>query len=257
MKVKIERVHYASLRNDEFPVVYEQTVSICEKHSVESLHLEKTFGELISFRSALESLTVNLRKNEKLARSSKVEVERDALINGVKRVVKGYEYIDLPEIRPYFEVLDALLTKHTVRTIAAASHAAETERLLLLETEVNASQPIQTAFAAFGLTLVVRCLFEANREYEVLFREYISEKSEEQRIDVSLLRKNCSKALVQFFDALQYSAYIYEDVDYTPLINELKRLNLYYIQQLKAHATRRKNGKKTNEEPSIPPMTEN
>jgi len=71
MKVKIERIHYASLRNDEFPVVYEQTVSICEKHRVESLHLEKTFSELVSFRPALESLTVHLRKNEKLARSGK------------------------------------------------------------------------------------------------------------------------------------------------------------------------------------------
>ncbi|MDR3327363.1 MAG: DUF6261 family protein, partial [Prevotellaceae bacterium] len=180
MKVKIERVRYASLRNDEFPVVYEQTVSICEKHRVESLHLEKTFSELVSFRPALESLTVHLRKNEKLARSGKVEVERDTLINGVKRVLKGYEHIDSPEIRPHFEVLDALFAKHAVQTIAAASNAAETERLLLLEAEVNAGQAIQAAFAALGLTPVVKRLFEANREYEVLFREYIGEKSEEQ-----------------------------------------------------------------------------
>jgi hypothetical protein len=97
-------------------------------------------------------------------------------------------------------------------------------------------------------------LFEANREYETLFREYIAEKSEEQRIDVVGLRRDCSKTLVQFFDAVQYSAYIHDDVDYTPLINELTKLHQYYIAQLKARATRRKNGKKTDEEPPIQPM---
>jgi hypothetical protein len=39
-----------------------------------------------------------------------------------------------------------------------------------------------------------------------------------------------------------------------PLINELVKLNEYYNRQLNARITRRKNGKKTDEEPSIPPM---
>jgi hypothetical protein len=254
MKVKIERVHYASLRNDEFPTVYGQTINVCEKYDMPSLHLEKSYSELTSFRPVLESLTVYLRKNAKLAQAGKVEVERDTLTNTVTRVVKGYAYIDIPEIHSHYEVLDALLTKHNVRTIAKSSHAAETERLLVLETDVNAGQAIQDAFAAFGLTPIVRRLFEANREYEALFREYITEKSEEQRIDVSLLRRNCSKALVQFLDAVQYSAYVYDDLDYMPFINEITKLHRYYTAQLKARATRRKNGKKTEEEPPIQPM---
>jgi hypothetical protein len=129
MNVKIERIHYASLRNDEFPVVYGQTVNICEKYDMNSLHLGKSFGELISFRPVLESLTVYMRKNTKLAQAGKVEVERDLLINTVTWVVKGYEYTGLPGIQPHYEVLNALLTKHNARTIAKSSRAAETERL--------------------------------------------------------------------------------------------------------------------------------
>jgi hypothetical protein len=37
---------------------------------------------------------------------------------------------------------------------------------------------------------------------------------------------------------------------------ELEQLNRYYNRNLKARATRRKNSKKTDEEPSIPPMGE-
>ncbi|MDR1601876.1 MAG: DUF6261 family protein [Tannerella sp.] len=256
MKIKIERVRYTALRNDEFPVIYEQTLNICEKHDMKQLHLDKSYGELLTFRPSIEQMTVYLRKNSKLAAAGKVEYERDRLISVLNKVVKGFETADLPETHPHYEVLDALLSKYQSRTIASVSRAAETERLQMLETEVNGNQAVQVAFAAFGLTPVVSRLFAANHEYETLFREYIAGLSEAQRIDITALRKDCSKALSQFFDALQYSAYLYEELDYAPLINELEQLNRYYNRNLKARATRRKNGKKTDEEPSIPPMGE-
>jgi hypothetical protein len=257
MKIKIIRVHYALLRNDEFPVIYGQTVGICNKYDMGKFHLEKSYGELAAFGSDIESLTVYLRRNEKLAMAGLLDVERDTLINTTHRVVKAYEDVTLPEIAGHFDILNALLTKHQARTIAAASRAAETERLQLLENEVNAAPAVQAALAAFGLTPVTARLFAANREYDTLFREYITEKSEEQRIDVTQLRRQCSKALTQFFDALQYCAYAYEELDYMPLVNELVQLNEYYNRQLNARITRRKNGKKTDEEPSIPPMDAN
>jgi hypothetical protein len=254
MKIKIVRIHYANLRNNEFPVVYGQTVGICEKYGMDALHLGKSYNELIAFRPALESLTVYLRKNEKLALAGKTDVERDMLINIVNRVVKGYENVTLPEVALHFDVLNALLNKHQTRTIAAAPRVAETERLLLLENDVNAGAEVQAAFAAFGLTPVVTRLFAANHEYEAQFREYIAEKSEEPNVDIVLLRRECTNALAQFFDAVQYSAYVYEELDYMPFVNELTALNQYYNRQLNARAARRKNGKKTDDEPAIPPM---
>jgi hypothetical protein len=179
---------------------------------------------------------------------------RDVLINTVNKVVKGYSHVELPEIEPHVEVLKSLLNKHQTRTITVASCAAETERLQMLENDVNEDPSLQTAFDVLGLTPVIKRLFEVNREYDDLFRAYIAGKSEEQNINVRQLQQECSKSLVQFFDALQYSAYFYEDLDYMPLINELTLLNEYYNRQLKARATRRKNGTKIDEEQSIPPM---
>jgi hypothetical protein len=253
MKIKINRVDYSQLRNDEFPFVYEQTVMICEKHNVNSIHLGKSYDELVSFRPEIESLKVYLRKNKKFASAGNMDVERDTLTNTLNRVVKGYENVDLPEYRLHYDVLSALLLKHDTKTIAKDTRAAETERLQGLEADINSNTEAQAAIAFFGLTPLVTRLFEANREYIILFHEYIAEKGSEQYINVPLLRSTCSKSLVQFLDAVQYSAYVYEDVDYKTLINELIKLNQYYSQQLKARATRRKNGKKTNEEPPIQP----
>jgi hypothetical protein len=256
MKVKIERVHYVHLRNDEFVTVYGQTIGICGKYDMNRFRLEKSCDELLSYRPGLESMSVYLRQNAKLALAAKSDVERDVLINTVNKVVKGFSAVELPEIYPHVEVLLSLLDKHQTRTIAVASRAAETERLQMFENDVNADPVLQTAFDVLGLTPVVRRLFEVNHEYDDLFRAYIAGKSEEQNINVKQLRQECCKSLTQFFDALQYSAYLYEDVDYMPLINELTLLNRYYNRQLKARTTRRNNGTKTDEEQSIPPMNE-
>jgi hypothetical protein len=99
-------------------------------------------------------------------------------------------------------------------------------------------------------------LFATNREYDAIISAYIAEKSETQKINVAELRSGATKAITQFFDAVQYSAYIYEDLDYRPLVNELNTLNRYYSQQLKARVSRRKAGKKTADEDPIPPMPE-
>jgi hypothetical protein len=44
--------------------------------------------------------------------------------------------------------------------------------------------------------------------------------------------------MTQYLDAVQYSAFVYENIDHNPLINELKQLSVYCNQQLKARAAR-------------------
>jgi hypothetical protein len=256
MKEKIERIRYAYLRVDEFTLVAVYTIDICGKYNNENMYLGKSYSELSSFRQALESLQVNVRKNEKMTRLGKLDTERGTLIRCVNNVVNDFEDIDIPEISESYEVLSALLNKHKTKTIASDSRTSETERLQKLETDVNASYSALAAFEKFGLQTVVNRLFASNREYDALFREYIADESAKERVDVTELRRNCTKALGQYLDAVQYCAFAYEHIDYRPLINELKQLSAYYNQQLKARATRRKNGKTTDEEPPIEPPKE-
>jgi uncharacterized protein YozE (UPF0346 family) len=255
MKTKIERIPYDKLRVDEFTLVVIYIVSICGKYNNDALHLGKSYSELLMFLPPFESLKVYVRKNAKVTLLSKLDDERDAMIRCVNKVIDSYEDINFPEISRNYEILSPLLDKHKTKTVANDNRTSETERLQKLETEVIASVEIQTAFAAFGLQEVVARLFASNREYDALFREYIAEKSAEEHINVTELRKNCTKALTQYFDAIQYCAFAYEDLDYTLLIKELTELSAYYNQLLKARATRRKNGKLIDEEPPIEPPT--
>jgi hypothetical protein len=256
MKVKIERVKYDKLHVDEFTLVAIYIIDICGKYDNYSMFLGKSYGELSAFRPALESLGIYVRKNEKTTRLGKLDGERDILIRCVNSVVNGFEDIDIPEISEDYTLLSTLLDKHKTKTIANDSRTSETERLQKLETVVNASVAVQASFAKFGLQPVVSRLFASNNEYDALFREYIAEKSTEERVDVAELRKNCTKALGQYFDAVQYCAFANENIDYNPLINELKQLSAYYNQQLQARATRRKNNQATDEESTIEPPKE-
>jgi hypothetical protein len=256
MKVKIERIRYASLRLDEFVLVAIYIIDIGGQHNNVVLHLDKSFGELSEFRPVLESLKVYVRKNEKLIFLGQLDSERGALIRSVNNVVAGFENTDIPEIREGYEILSTLLDNHNAKTIAKSSRTAETERLQKLEAEINASAEIQSAIEKLGLQSVITRLFASNKKYNDVFREYIAEQSAKEHIDAIDLRKKCTKALGQYFDAIQYCAFAHEDLDYTPLINELKQLSAYYNQQLKARATRRKSSNAAKEEPPIEPPKE-
>ncbi|MDR1865822.1 MAG: DUF6261 family protein [Bacteroidales bacterium] len=253
MKVKIERITHSALRNEEFAVAYGLVIRICEQHDMDRLHLRKSYDELLLFRS-IEELPVLLRKNEKLAQASRLDDERDALINSLARVVKSYHGVDAPDVTPHVELLEALLEKHEANGIASAARSLETDRLKKLEKEIAGDPALQNAVAAMRLQSVVNRLFEANREYETVFLEYLAENNGNPPDNISLLRTECAKSLTHFFNAVQYSAYLHEDADYMPFVNALNKLQRYYKQQLKARATRRRNGKKTEEEPPIPPM---
>jgi hypothetical protein len=255
MKIKIIRIRYGNLRNDEFVAAYKQTIDICEAHNIHVLRVEKSYGELSSLRSEIDGLKVQLRTNSLLSQMTATDFERDLLINGITRVVKSYQALDFPEITPYVKLLSPLLERHDTRTIAAAARTVETERLDKLEKEINADAALQEAFAKLNLASAVQRLFESNQQYKNLFRQYIAESGAEPTVNIVELRSRCTKALMQFFDAVEYSSYLYDDLDYAPFVAEATRLHQYYNQQLKARETRHKNGKKTSEEPPIPPMS--
>jgi hypothetical protein len=251
MKTTIERIRFSQLWNNEFLQVVIYIIDICSKYDNKKLYLDKSYEELSSFKPLLETIGVSERKNEKLSNMSRLDVERDMLIKCINKVVNNYNEVDIPEIQKHAELLFTLLDKHQSKTIPLANRTGESERIQKLETEYKSSSAIQASFQALGLYPVVTRLFAANKEYNILFQEYIREKSLEERIDMVDLRKKCTKALGQYFDAIQYCAFAYEENDYQPLINELKQISAYYNQQLKARATRCKNGKKVLEEPPI------
>lgn len=256
MKIKIERPPYYDLWNIEFPLVATRTITIAKKYDTTSMHLGKSFGELSSFVPQLEAVEIFERKNAKNVQGQGFDRERDILINVARKIVNAYEPVEMPEVRPHYETLDALFAKHEAAKIASSGLTSETQKLFLLEKDVTSDPAVQEAVNVLGIRLITDRLFAVNREFDDLFHEIIAEKSALEKIDVVALRKSCTKALGQFFDAIQYCAFEHEDVDYMPLVKELQALNNYYIQQLKARATRRKSGKNTGEEEPITPPDE-
>jgi hypothetical protein len=253
MKTKITRINYGRLRNHEFILVVIYTINLCGKYDNKKLYLDKSYEELLEFRPVLESIKVYVHKNEKLNLLGVLDIERDTLITCTNNTVKSFRDIDLPDISIHYEVLAKLLSSHQTKTIASDSRTSETERLLKFEEEVMASPAIQAAFQAFNLQPIINRLFAINRQYDALFQEYIEEKGTDKRIDMVDLRKRCTKALGQYFDAVQYCAFAHEENDYQQLIDKLEQLSVYYNQQIKKRAARRKSDKKADDATIEPP----
>ncbi|MDR2886442.1 MAG: DUF6261 family protein [Bacteroidales bacterium] len=256
MKTDIIRVHYTKLWNSEFPGAVQRTISIAGKYKMDEMHLGKSYGELTAFVPQLAGMVTLVRKNEKLEEAAEIDVERDTLIRAAVNIVKAFEPVQIPWVRGMIDIVSSLFERHAAGSISAASLSSETERIGALEKDYLASEAIRTATQSFGLSPIMERLFAANREYETLFRDYIAGKSAEPRIDIPALRSACSKALGQFFDAVQYCAYQHDSIDYLPLVNELNTLNSYYRTRLKARATLRKNSRSDRGETIQPPAEE-
>lgn len=253
MKVKISRIDYQGLWNSEFTGVVQRTVSIAGKYKTGEIHLGKSYDELAAFVPQLDGMIKYVYKSEKLEAAGELDAERDTLIKAAVNIVKSFGTIhQLSWVVSMHDTVSSLFERNNAAGISTANLSAETERINALEKDYLSDSAARSAATAFGLSAIMERLFAANREYETIFRDYIADKSIGPRIDIPALRRTCSKALGQFFDAVEYCAYEHTDIDYLPLVNELNTLNTYYRTRLKARATWRKNNSNDRGE-TIPP----
>lgn len=202
----------------------------------------------MNFKPQLESMKVYVRRHAAVKLLEKLDNERDILIDAVRGVIKALRHVELPSIQPHVEALAALFANHQANTISTDTRTSETERILMLQRAIEADVKLQKAIATLAMRDIMERLGAVNGEYHELFSKHIADVSNEEKMDTATFRKECSVAVEEFFSALEFCALEYEDVDYTPIFNELNSLNSYYIAQLKARATRNKNRNKNDEE---------
>ncbi|MDR2887504.1 MAG: DUF6261 family protein [Bacteroidales bacterium] len=255
MKQTIARVHYKDLWNSEFPNAAQRTIAIAGKYDMNEMHLGKSYGNLAVFLPQLANMIKSVGKNEKLAKANEIDRERDTLIKVSYKIVKCFKPVRIDMFANAYKAVSGMFEKHRAGSIAGASITSQSERITALEKDYNENTAVRNAAAALGIAPLLERLFAANKEYEILFRDYIADKSAEQHIDISALRSSCSKAIGMFFDSVEYCTYQHDDVDYNPLVNELNTLNNYYRTRIKTRTTLRKNNRKEKVE-TIPPPPE-
>ncbi|MDD2797280.1 MAG: DUF6261 family protein [Bacteroidales bacterium] len=252
MSVEVSRLPLKELWNSEYTIFVDQISKIVAKYNVQDLHLKKSFDRVSAFLPSLAKVTAQELSSQFSNSLKDLDNERDSLINGIIAQVKTMSKITIPALATQAAVLSRLFDKHG-RDIATAGYNAETKRINDLLSDYHTKAEIKTAVDAISLTLLFDQLAVVNTQFEELFLQRNEDDATTESVDARALRSETDKAITAFFDAIVFCSSEYDELDYTPLANELNEVINYYKTHLKARSTRRSNSGNVSSETPIEP----
>jgi hypothetical protein len=252
MSVKIFRFTLKNLRNSEYTMFVSQSVAIFMKYNAQALRLSKSFDRLLALIPDLDKIKAQDLGSAYSNMMRALDVQRDNLFSAIVSMVKNLEKSGIISLAPHVTLLKRLLDKHG-RDISEAGYSAETKRLNDFLADIATSPDLMTAITATNLTLFIDQLRTINTEFAAKFMVRVEESSATEVVNASQIRTQSDKALLAFFNAIEFCSTEYEDLDYTTPANELNELITYYKTMLKARESRRLAGKDTSVEPPIEP----
>ncbi|MDR2027712.1 MAG: DUF6261 family protein, partial [Prevotellaceae bacterium] len=181
------------------------------------------------------------------------ERSRDAYVNTLIRTERTYSRFAVPGYEDASEKLTALFDKHG-RDIAGDRNTAETQRIYNLVEDIERTPGMLDVLAVFALIPVYNAMKEANANFDALWQQRNRELGDMEHVDTKTIRKDCVRAINDFYEGVEYWAFENDDPELTRLIAELSQLGSYYSQQIKARITRRKNKENIDDEPPIRPQ---
>lgn len=250
MSVIISRLHFKSLWNSEYTLFVNQTTGIVEKHSPDSLHLTRSFGKVKDTSPDIAKIKAKELSNTLSDELQELDNERDTLINGIIAQVRTIGKISKSGLAEFVVVLNHFFDQHG-RDIASANYSSETKRLEDLLTDYDQKPQVKAASEGLHLSVFFEQLRVVNKQFADLFMERTEDDSVDEKVDVRGIRNKVDKVLIAFYNAIEFCSSEYEELDYSPLANELNGLYTYYNTQLKARATRRNKGGDTGSEKPI------
>jgi hypothetical protein len=237
----------------EFTYLIPRIVLIAEKYSIVNQHLGKRFEALKSFLPQLEKIKAQERKWRDAKTLDEHERSRDSYVRTLIRTEQTYSRISVPGFEEVSQRLTSLFDKHG-RDIADDRDTAETQRIYNLVEDVERNPEMLDALTALALIPAFNAMKESNIRFDELWQLRNKELSENERVDAKTIRTECGRAIVAFYEGIEYWASESDNTEWQQLMAELNQLGNYYDQQIKARITRRKNKEAGNEdEPTIMP----
>jgi len=250
MKSKIKRVRSVRLLNSEYPLFVSQILAIFQKYDLTLLHLKKAFEKLLALWPMVAKIKEQDISNALSNLLQELDAERDTLINAIFANVKTAGKLTLASLPPHVAVMKRFL-KTLGSDIAKANYRSSTKLTNDLLADYDAKPDVQTAVEALSLKIYFDHLRTVNNRFAELYLQRNEDDAFVEKVDTRAIRMETDKALTDLFDAFEFCSGEYEELDYQTLAKELNELTGKCKSDLKARATRAKEGKNVSMEEPI------
>ncbi|MCX6231304.1 MAG: DUF6261 family protein [Bacteroidetes bacterium] len=246
----MNRIVLRTLRNSEFTIFVNQFVGITAKHNPNNLHLAKPFEKLNLLLPEMAKIKAHEQGSALSNKLHDLDYERDLLLSAMMAQIKTMSKLNLPTVKPHTTVLNDFFDKHG-HDIVNATFNAETKRIDDLLADYENTADVKSAFTGLNMDILINQLKIVNKNFADLFMQRNETEAATEKVNTRAIRLKTEKIFIDFLNAIDYCSMEYDELDYTPLINELNDLITYYKTQLKARITRRNAGKDVSVEGEI------
>ena len=247
------KYNLTNLWNSEYPLVVRRIIKIVDAHKPYTIHLGTSFDRLAAFRPQVLKIEAQERSDKESALLSMYDRQRDTSFNVIHAVAKAFQRAPREGMSLKATIVVEFLKKHG-RNISETNYTAETKRLYDLVHDARRQPDVMAALMAMSLNPVFDDMHETNKKFDKLFMQRVHRRAETEKIDARAIRTECDKAVKLLWKSIEFCCNEYGKEIYTPLINELNVLNIYYKQGIAARTKSRKT--KNHKIEAIKPMEE-
>lgn len=223
---------FTRLWNSEYPLMMERIVEIVKKHNPTELRLDKAYNRLVALRPSWEQIQVQAKASGITNQITETDDLRDRLITFIFKQVRQYKILGIEPYLANAKTLEVWVKKYSMKVVTE-NYTSQTEKTTQLVQDAENTPELKSSLEALGLSPFISKLKEANVQFEQLFRNRTEEAAKIPNIDIRAIRKTTSEAVNKLFSAILFCEEEYEELDYTPLINELQELLNYQKAQIK------------------------
>ena len=250
MPVKIIRLHFLELWNNEYPLLVNQLSVLTANHNPDLLHLTKSLARVNAMLPQLSKIRAQELSNAITNKLRDISNERKTLVSGINSQVKTFSKLSMPSLALQVETMKRFLNIHTPG-FADANYPSGTQRTTDMLADFDSKPEVRAAAESMHLTTFFDQLRAINIQFSPLYLQRTQEDAAAETVDAHAIRSESDKEVIALLDAIEYCSREYEELDYQPLANELNNLIGHYKTQLKARTTRRNAGKDVSNEAPI------
>ena len=225
----------------EFPELVNDFVAIVGKYDPAALHIDGMYNLLLEAQPQVSSLEVIYKKHPESEVVNALRIKRRDLLQAILAQAKSLskanvasQAADLVLVLPFVEKYFGNIVSENSKTT--------TERIKQMSLVLESDSLLKAAITRVGLELYLNELKNLQQELEQSISKRRAAVAALPRSKTREVKTDLGVALSDVVEAIELAIKEFPALDYMPMVNEINKLFNEYLSDIKARATRSKNG---------------
>ena len=216
----IKRIRFTGLWKLELPELANSVIEIVEKHNPEILKIEDFFDLLVEQKPQIDLLLVPYGPHPITEEINNLRKQRKAFARGIINRLNTIDDGGKASAKPHLKVAKPVVNSH-LKSLARSNNKVTSQRVTQFLRDFNENEKLQTAIEALSMVTYIDDLQSVHTALGEQYGDRRASVSTRPKKMTPLFIKTILAALDNLFKSIELAQVKNQELDYTPLIDEL------------------------------------